>query len=74
MPKRKASCYMVVGYYAGDRPGRSKPRGNIYGVHNKAGAERHAAHLQRKAGGQAANTIYEAVSCDRAPKRFKLRA
>lgn len=74
MAKRKASCYFVVGYYAGDRPGRAKPRGNVYGVMSKRAAERHAKFLQRKAGGQRANVVYEAVSCSRAPKRFNLKA
>ena len=71
--KRKMGCYFVVGYYAGDRPGRNKPTGFVYGTMGKAAAEKHANFLQKKAGGQKANTIYEAVSCTRAPKRFSLK-
>jgi hypothetical protein len=39
----------------------------------KAAAQRLAASLQRKEGGQAANVVVEAYSCDRAPKLFDLR-
>jgi len=74
MPKtRKTSCWFVVSYYAGDRPGRSRPRGFVRGTMDKAGAQKYAAFLQKEAGGQKANAIYEAYSCDRAPKLFNLK-
>lgn len=74
MAKRKPSCWFVVSYYAGDRPGaKPKPRGFVRGTMGKAAAQRLAASLQRKEGGQAANVVVEAYSCDRAPKLFDLR-
>lgn len=72
--------YYVVGYYAGDVPRRdfrrpgSQPRGFVYGSFGtKAQAEKHAKFLQKKAGGQAAHTIYEAVPYERAVRMFDLR-
>lgn len=72
--------YYVVGYYAGDVPRRdfrrpgSRPRGFVYGSFGtKAQAEKHAKFLQKKAGGQAAHTIYEAVPYERAVRMFDLR-
>lgn len=75
MTKRKPSCWFVVSYYAGDRPGaKPKPRGFVRGVMGKAAAVKHAASEQHREGGQAANVIVEAYSCARAPKLFDLRA
>jgi hypothetical protein len=63
---------MVVGYYAGDVPGSKRPRGHVYATMGKAAAIRHAADMQRRAGGQAANAIYKAFTCERAPRIFDL--
>lgn len=40
---------------------------------SKAAAQKYAVAQQRREGGQAANVIVEAYSCDRAPKLFDLR-
>ena len=74
MAKRKASGWFVVSYYAGDRPGKTRPRGFVKGVFGKAKAHREAEFFQRKAGGAAANVIVKAFSCQRAPKLFNLKA
>ncbi len=74
MASRKASCWFVVSYYAGDRPGPSRPRGSVRGVHGKAAAMKEAAAIQKRLGGQKANVIVEAFSCERAPKLFDLKA
>ena len=73
MAKRKPSCWFVVSYYAGDRPGKDKPRGFVRGTMPKRLAEKHARFLQKEFGGNAANVVVKAFSCDRATKLFSLK-
>ena len=72
---KRASCWFVISYYAGDRPGmKPKARGFVRGVMGKAAAQKYAAHEQKREGGGAANVIVKAFSCDRGTKLFDLKA
>lgn len=73
MPRR-ASCYHVVSFYAGDlwKVGKrgERPAGIVRGTHNKSAAIRHARDLD--AGGGA--RFVRAYQCDRAKRLFDLKA
>jgi hypothetical protein len=75
---KKASCWMVVGYYAGDEryigKGGERPGGTVYGTHDKRTAVREAAARDREYSRRGEPATARAFQCDRAKRLFDLKA
>lgn len=77
MARKKASCWFVVGYYAGDngRIGKrgEKPGGTVYGTFSKRTAVREAAHRDAEYTRRGQPAFAKAFQCDRAKRLFDLK-
>lgn len=76
MARRGASCWFVVGYYAGDhgRIGKrgEKPTGVVYGTHDKRTAVREAAARDAEYTRRGESAYAKAFQCARAKRLFDL--
>lgn len=74
---RGASCWFVVGYYAGDhwRIGKrgERPGGTVYGTHDKRSAVREAAVRDAEYTRRGEPAFVKAFECKRAKRIFDLR-